>query len=453
MPGVFDSKYFNAEVFGSYVDSIPNLRLTRLLNSGAIRNRPEMAQVLRDNVGGNYISTPLRGLIDGDPLNYDGETDITATSSTTFMHSRVVVGRAKAWKEYDFSYDITGGEDFMQSIARQLTTYWSGVDQDTIVSILTGIFAMSGEGNVDFVNKHTMDVRSVTNANGVTGQMDATTINSAVQQASGDNKAIFSLIITHSAVATNLENANILKRVSVVENGVTREAELGTISGKLLLIDDSMPMTREETTAGVYTVTVGGTPASGDKITVGGVSITLDSDTAATATATATALKTALDADAAFAAVYSTSRSGAVITCTEKTGHYGTGKPGAEITSTAGTVTVAQTTAPAISTAYTTFVLGRGAIEYTNCGAKVPYEVDRDPANNGGEDKLYTRQRKCWAPYGISFTKAEMQTASPTNAELATGANWELVHSPTVSGETKYINHRAIPIARILSTG
>ena len=56
---------------------------------------------MRDEVGGNYISTPLKGLISGSvPMNYDGNTDITPSSTETFMQSRVVVGRANAWAAY-----------------------------------------------------------------------------------------------------------------------------------------------------------------------------------------------------------------------------------------------------------------------------------------------------------------------------------------------------------------
>ena len=104
---------------------------------------------------------------------------------------------------------------------------------------------------------------------------------------------------------------------------------------------------------------------------------------------------------------------------------------------------------------YTTYVFGQGAFEFTNCGAKVPFEMYRDPSTNGGQDTLYSRQRKCWAPYGISFTQASMSTLSPTNAELANGANWELVNSgQSGTGITKeYINHKVIPISRIISLG
>ena len=77
--------------------------------------------------------------------------------------------------------------------------------------------------------------------------------------------------------------------------------------------------------------------------------------------------------------------------------------------------------------------------------------MDRNPATNGGQDLLYSRQRKCWAPFGISFTKSSMSSNSPTNAELETGANWELVKS--AGSPNKYIDHKTIPIARIISLG
>ena len=70
----------------------------------------------------------MRGLLDGDAVNYDGQTDITATSLKTFEQGVVVVGRAKAWVERDFSYDITGGQDFMDAVAAQIAEYKDGLD-------------------------------------------------------------------------------------------------------------------------------------------------------------------------------------------------------------------------------------------------------------------------------------------------------------------------------------
>ena len=351
----FDAKLFNGEVFQKYVDRIPNLHLNELVRSGAIVARPELAASMSDQVGGNFLTTPLKGLIGGDPLNYDGVTNITSTSTQTYSHSRVVVGRAKAWTEKDFSYDITGGVDFMENVAQQVSEYWTEQDQNMLIAILNGVYAMSDDAGLEFIDKHTHNVTAVTNSEGVLGYMDATTLNTAVQKAAGDHKGNFSLAIMHSKVATDLENQNLLTYIKYNdENGMQRDTNIATLNGRLVIVDDDMPV-----------------------ITVG-----------------------------------------------------------------TGTGATKQ---------YVTYVFGRGAIEYTNCGAKVPFEMARDPKTNGGEDTLYSRQRKCWAPYGISFTQASMSTLSPTNAELSTGANWELVNT---GGVTKsYIPHRAIPIARIISLG
>ena len=396
MAGIFDAKHFNAEVFQMYVERIPNPRLTELLKSRAIRPRPELAASMRDQVGGNYLSTPLKGLISGSlPMNYDGATNITPSSTETYLHSRIVVGRANAWSELDFSYDMTG-ENFMENIAEQVNDYWNEIDQDTIVSILKGIFSMTGAANLKFVNGHTHDITAITNKEGELGLMDATSLNTAIQKASGDQKGKFSLVVMHSAVATHLENLQILtyRKYNDAE-GMQREVSIADLNGRLVLVDDSMPVENG------YVEATSSTPG-------------------------------------ALLVVASGATTGQITVADVKKGDY----------YPAG---VAANDYVLAETRYTTFVLGDGAIEYTDCGAKVPYEMDRNPATNGGQDLLYSRQRKCWAPFGISFTKASMATNSPTNAELETGANWELVKS--AGSTTKYIDHKTIPIARIISLG
>lgn len=93
-------------------------------------------------------------------------------------------------------------------------------------------------------------------------------------------------------------------------------------------------------TQGVYTLTLSGTFASGNKITVDGTQVTLDSSSAASPTAAATAVKNAMSANTK----YTVTSSGAVITFTEKTGNYGVGAPAFSITSTAGKGAMATTT-------------------------------------------------------------------------------------------------------------
>lgn len=443
----FDSKLFNGEVFQKYVDRIPNTKLNELIRSRAIVQRQELASAMSDQVGGNYLTTPLKGLIGGSPLNYDGVTNIDATSTKTFSHSRVVIGRAKAWTEKDFSYDITGGVDFMENVAQQVSEYWDTIDQETIIAILTGVFSMSDAEGTKFVNQHTHDVRTAQNSEGKTGLMDATTLNTAIQKACGDHKNKFSLAIMHSAVATNLENMKVLVYLKYNDaNGMERETGLATLNGRLVIIDDSMPTVKTETTAGVYTVALSGTWAADDTLTIAGTKYTVVSGSTS-ASAIATAFASAYDGDE-----YTVTASSGTLTFTEASGYYGTGAPIPTVESTAGKTAVNTTTAPVVTTAYTSYVFGDGAIEYTNCGAKVPAEMYRDPKTNGGQDTLYNRQRKCFAPYGISFVGINnISTLSPTDAELKTGSNWELVNTGGASKE--YISTKAIPIARIISLG
>jgi hypothetical protein len=78
----------------------------------------------------------------------------------------------------------------------------------------------------------------------------------------------------------------------------------------------------------------------------------------------------------------------------------------------------------------------------------------RDPKTNGGQDTLYTRQRKVFSPKGISYEKKVQASLSPTDAELANGANWDLVHSGEAEeAERSYIADKVIAIARIRSKG
>lgn len=342
----FDSKIFNPEAFGSYIDTLPNPNKDELIKSRVLVSDARIKNLLSSQTGSYYATLPIYGRIGGDSLNYDGQTDIEATGMETFQQSIVAFGRAKAWMEQDFSFEITAGVDFMSEVAKQVASYWDDKDTATIMAVINGIFSMTGEKNEEFVLKHTFDITGE-----VDNEVSATTLNSAIQKASGDKRAKFTMVFMHSAVATNLENQNLLEYLKYTDaNGVQRALPMATWNGRLVIIDDGMPFDAE------------------------------------------------------------------------------TGK-------------------------YTTYVFGEGAIKYANLGAKVPYEMSRDPKTNGGQDTLYTRRRLCFAPYGISYTKANQATLSPTDAELADGANWTLVNNGKEGGELKVIDHREIAVARIISLG
>lgn len=400
----FDSKSFNPQAFKYMVGRVPNLHMHEIKKSKALAGNPDIKEAFGGSQGGTgYARVAMRGLLDGDAVNYDGQTDITATGTKTFEQGVVVVGRAKAWVEKDFSYDITGGVDFMQNIAEQVGEYWDGIDQNTIIAILQGIFSMTGTKNLEFVSNHTYDVTEK-----VDGKMSATTLNSATNKACGANKKKFTLAFMHSDVATNLENLNLVAHLKYTDAaGIQRELDLYTWNGKLVVIDDDMPTVEQE---GFY--------IKAKSTDEGAVEIVADNAEKVTAKQIKLADVTPV------AKSYTTPAVGDYVVFVDA------------------------------FTEYTTYVMGNGAFSYEDIGAKVPYEMNRNPSKHGGEDTLYSRQRKVFAPFGISYEKKSQASLSPTDAELKNGTNWSLVHSgEEVVANRSYINHKAIPIARIVSRG
>ena len=244
----FDSKSFNPSAFGHYVDHIPNVKRNELARSGAVGTNEQAKNALSSQSGSLYVRIPYFGRISGETSqNNDGSTDITSTSTTAYEQGFVTASRMDSWTERSFSKNITAGVDFMDNVAKQIGDYKQEVKQDMLLAILEGVFAMKTTGTTaaakaakEFVEKHTFDISE---KEGEEGSVGAATLNKAIQQACGDNKSIFSLVIMHSEVATNLENLKLLKYMTYTDkDGVTRDLAMGSWNGRTVLIDDSMPV-------------------------------------------------------------------------------------------------------------------------------------------------------------------------------------------------------------------
>lgn len=355
----FDSKSFNPQAFGAYVKRIPNVTKNELAKSAAVGSNEQARAALDNQTGSLYARVPYFGRIDGSTSqNNDGASNIESSATTTYEQGFVVASRMDGWTERSFSKNITAGVDFMDNVAAQIADYKMDVKQAMLLSILAGVYAMKTTGSdvaskaaKTFVEKHTYDISANTDDAAL---VDGSTLNKAIQQACGDNKNIFKLVIMHSEVATHLENIKLLKYMTQTDaDGIERELALGTWNGRLVLIDDNMPTEDVEAT----------------------------------------------DTEAAY-------------------------------------------------TKYTTYTLGEGAIVLDDIGDAVPYEMSRDAKTNGGQDTLYVRDRYICGVDGISFEKPASITASASNADLATGTNWNVINDGT-----KAIPHKAIAIARIISRG
>lgn len=381
---IFDKKTWNDAVFQKYMKKVPNLKENSMLKQGVLAPNNSLKSRLIDGVGGTTLIEPIKGLLDGDYVNYDGATNITTSSRGTFQQKKIVVGRAKGWGEKDFSAELTG-ENWMEGLAGEVAEYYQGVDMETILAILKGVFGMSDTAGANFVSAHTLEVEN---------KISATTINTASQKAFGDKKKFVSMGFMHSKTALTLENLQILDYLKYTDsNGIQSNIDIAQQGNKLIIIDDEMPILEGFDTAIV-------TDDGALKVVASGAS----------------------DAEINLADV--------------KKGEFYPEDVKANDYVVAGTK-------------YVTYLLGKGAFEYANVGAKVPSEVARDASTDGGIDKLYTRQRKLFAPSYISWKGAD-SIISPTKAELETGSNWVIVNDGATSG-TVYVDHKLIPFGRILT--
>ena len=244
----FDSKSFNPQAFGHYVNRIPNPNKTELAKSGAVGTNENARSALASQTGSLYARVPYFGRIDGTTSqNNNGATDIASTNTSTYEQGFITASRMDAWTERSFSKNITAGVDFMDNVAAQISDYKMEVKQAILLAILEGVFSMKTSGTSvaakaakEFLVAHVYDISANTGEDAFVG---ATTLNKAIQKACGDNKNIFKLVIMHSEVATNLENLRLLKYMTYTDkDGIQRDLAIGTWNGRTVLVDDNMPV-------------------------------------------------------------------------------------------------------------------------------------------------------------------------------------------------------------------
>jgi hypothetical protein len=395
----FDSKSFNPEAFGAYVNRIPNVTKNELAKSGAVGTNEQARAALNNQTGSLYARIPYFGRISGaTSQNNDGGTNIQSSNTTTYEQGFIVASRMDGWTEKSFSKNITAGVDFMDNVAAQIADYKLDVKQGMLLAILQGVFSMdttggtvAGDAAAQFLANHVYDITAETDA-----KVGAATLNKAIQKACGDNKNIFKLVVMHSEVATNLENMKLLTFMTQTDaDGIERQLALATWNGRLVLIDDNMPTGQIPT---AYAKT-------SDVALVDGKTYYTRSGSSPNYVYTPVASPDVSDIG-----------------------------------------TYYEVTAADIS--YTTYILGDGSIILDDIGDSVPYEMSRDPKTNGGQDTLYVRDRYICGVDGISFEKPASITASASNADLATGANWNIINDGTTA-----IPHKAIALCKVVSKG
>lgn len=238
MPGTNLSFPFDAEIFLYDWKNTPDLYLTSMLDSGAVVEDAEIANMISN--GSNYFTIPYYDVLDGTEDVYNGVNNFTGASLTGGSMSGVVYGRMSKWSAKSFIKDFNSGADPMAQIVAGVANFWIKARQTRLVKILEAVFGITGNDAWDL---HKTNIAtsgaSVTDAN----KIGETSIADACVKACGDNANAFSLVIAHSSVANRLANLQLLNFVKYTDpQGITKDLPIGTINGKTLIVNDNVPV-------------------------------------------------------------------------------------------------------------------------------------------------------------------------------------------------------------------
>ena len=229
--GLFGGFSFDPEVFTGYISERDPIN-PQLINSGVVR--PADARVANSLANENNVVTiRFYQPFDGDALNYDGVTNNAPVTLEGSSMTAMAYRRMKAWKEQDFTHELTGAND-LANVARSVGAYQAKENQKSMLSILKGL-----EGVSDFAS-HVNNVALATS--GTVKDVNRLTPDTAIvamQEALGDHMEEFQVWFMHSAVFTDLVRQGFATDVVIKDGKQSENPFVKYFLGKPVLIDDT----------------------------------------------------------------------------------------------------------------------------------------------------------------------------------------------------------------------
>jgi hypothetical protein len=126
-----------------------------ILKSGIAVYDARLESTLRE--GGRKIDMPFWNEIGGDAKNWDDTTEMTPDKITANQEEAVKLSRYNAWAVHDL-VPAWSGSSAMNAIETQLVPFWLNTQERILVSVLKGIFGVSGmSGSINDISGATGD--------------------------------------------------------------------------------------------------------------------------------------------------------------------------------------------------------------------------------------------------------------------------------------------------------
>ena len=239
MAGTIFGITFDDELFLQTWTEVPDPVKNALINSGAMVEDSTIAGMIQN--GGSVYTIPFYNTLDGDPQNYDGQTDMTVSEVDGASQTGVVYGCMMGFFARNFTAELSGS-DPMTHIANSVAKYWQKAQQKEMLNIINATFSLAGASGFakTFKDSHILDLSSTT---ATAYKIGATDLNDLATQAMGDKKGTFRIALMHSDVAKTLENLELLEYWKQTDaNGIQRPLNLASVNGMTVIVDDDLPV-------------------------------------------------------------------------------------------------------------------------------------------------------------------------------------------------------------------
>lgn len=258
--------YYDEEIFNRAYTSEKDPTSTVLIESGVMEENSEIANMIEG--GGNFYTLPFYTDIDGNYVNYDGNTNITLDEvDAAGQEHGVVWGRAKGWTDRDFVKDFSSA-DPMRNILNRVQKWEAKKRQGLLIGILEALFSLTGSAGsyeAEFASTHILNIASANSTVTDANKISLTTLRDLAVKANGDAADDYSLAIMHSVVANRLSQFNVLEYFKYNDaNGQERDVKVGRSGNMLVLVCDEVPHSVNATSGAMeYTTYVFGNNAIG----------------------------------------------------------------------------------------------------------------------------------------------------------------------------------------------
>lgn len=238
--GKFGNFYFDPEVFTGYIserDPINSL----LISSGVVTPAPSsIASALTSE--NNVVTIPFYVPFDGDALNYDGIIDNEPVELQGKKMTAMAFRRMKAWKEKDFTHELTGAND-LSNVARKIGDYQAKQNQKTLLKILGAL-----EGVAEFSTHVNSIARADLGDVQPTHKLGMDNAIKAIQGSLGDHFDELKVWFMHSAVYADLVRQGAANDVNIKAGAIVTDPFSRSFLGKPVVIDDTMTVVANDTT-------------------------------------------------------------------------------------------------------------------------------------------------------------------------------------------------------------